>query len=338
MEHKFFLTICIPSYNRPHTLKRLLNSIDSEHHEQLQIVICEDKSPSRNEIRKVVEEYASKSRYSVKYIENTSNFGFDKNWRECSLQADGEYLLYMGDDDGFIPEALDIYWKWLKDHPRYCYIMRSYIRKYINEKVEYFRYYDSDIFFEPGIDAYKAFYAKSISMSGYTIKRECSLQYLTNDLDNTLLFQLYLLAEVCLKYPSAYCNVPCAQLISDQMQLFGNSEIEKGMYTPNSSVACNYNFISSFFRITNYIDRKYNINTSDDIKLEISKYSFYMMNSQRIYGIKHFKMHCKNLRDIGLDKSSYFNLYYWGLLLFGSTFCMWLICSIKSIIGRRLHL
>ena len=53
MEEKLF-SICIPSYNRPAEIRRLLNSIDTTHVDEVEIVICEDKSPKREEIRKQV--------------------------------------------------------------------------------------------------------------------------------------------------------------------------------------------------------------------------------------------------------------------------------------------
>lgn len=336
--NKYFLSICIPSYNRPKTLERLLKSIDSKFHDDIQIVICEDKSPKRHEINKVVKQYAASSFYNVKYIENENNLGFDKNWKELSLQAEGEFLLYMGDDDGFISGALDTYIEWLKSHSQYCYILRSYVRKYDKDKIEYFRYYDKDKFFEPGIEAYKSFFLKSVSMSGYTIKRECAIQYMTTDLDNTLLFQLYLLAEVCLKYPSAYCNTPCAELISDQVQLFGNAETEKDMFVPGTGVSGNINFVKAYFRIAEYLDKKYKIESLPDIKLELSKYSFYFLNSQRKFGVKTYNLYVKELRKVGLDKSIYFEIYYWGLLLFGSKVCVNIIHIIKRILGRRPNL
>lgn len=43
MEEKLF-SICIPSYNRPAEIRRLLNSIDTTHVDEVEIVICEDKS------------------------------------------------------------------------------------------------------------------------------------------------------------------------------------------------------------------------------------------------------------------------------------------------------
>lgn len=340
MEDKFFLSICIPSYNRPQALRRLLDSVDVKDSKLVEIVICEDKSPARELIRETVEDYKQKTEYSVVYIENKVNLGFDKNWRELSIKASGHYLLYMGDDDAFIPGQLDVFIDWLKKHPDPYYILRSYIRKYgkKEEDIEYFHYYDNDMFFEPGTDGYKAFFRKSISMSGYTIKRCCSLEFLTEDVDNTLLYQLYLLAEVCLKYPSAYCNTPCAMLISEYDNLFGNSEVEKGTYIPGQGVGTNLNFISSFFKIADYIDAKHGLNVAEEIKKEYSKYSFYIIAGKRKYGIKVFNDYVKQLRSIGLDSSIYFNIYYLGLLFFGKNACLWIIRMIKKIKGRSLQL
>lgn len=337
MDNKFFLSICIPSYNRPVTLRRLLDSIDYSNPSELQIVICEDKSPAREQIRETVSDFKIHSPYSVKYIENSINLGFDRNWRELSIQADGEYLLYMGDDDAFIKGGLDTFSKWIKENPQYAYILRSYIRRNpCDNSIEVFKYYNSDIFFEPGERAYKEFFLKSVSMSGYTIKRESSLKHLDSILgDNTLLFQLYLLAEVCLEAPSAYCNTPCVELISDQPQLFGNSDAEKGKYTPGQGVASNYNFIQSYFRITEYLDIKHGINLTPYFKKEMSKYSLYILGQQRQYGIKHFFSHVKKLREIGIGNSVVFYLYVIGLVLFGTKSCSRLVRIIKKVIGRR---
>ena len=51
MDRKLF-SICIPSYNRPAEIRRLLDSIDTMYVDGIEIVICEDKAPKRLEVRK----------------------------------------------------------------------------------------------------------------------------------------------------------------------------------------------------------------------------------------------------------------------------------------------
>jgi abequosyltransferase len=340
MENQFFISICIPSYNRPSGIKRLLESIDSKRHiNDIQIVICEDNAPKRLEVWDVVNEYKKKSPYQVKYVENPVNFGHGKNWRQCSNQADGEFLIYMGDDDDFIPASLDPFIDWIKENRKYVFILRAYRSLYPNGKTELFKYYSKDTFFEPGVKAYTAFFLKSMLMSGYTIKREYANQFTENCLDSTLYFQMYLVAEICLKYPSAYCNIPIAQYIGDGVSYFGTNEVEKELYTPGINGAASLTCFHNILKITKYIDEKYSLNSTDTIKIQVSKYSsFPTMCIYRQHGIKQYITSCRELRKIGMDCSIYFNLYYISLLIFGTKFNTSLVKLIKKIVGRRLHL
>lgn len=338
MKNNIFVSICIPSYNRPKELRRLLESIDTKHDNEVQIIICEDKAPKRLEVRNVVEVFMKQTIYDVKYVENPENLGHGKNLRECIKQADGEYVIYMGDDDMFISEAFDDFFAFLKEHRDCGYILRSSRQILGNGNYEYFKYYDGNKVFSPGVETYTQLFLKSVFMSGFTIKRDFVKDYSIDCLDDTLLFQLYLLAEVCLKYPAAYSNTPLVQGVGDGTSFFGTNEKEKEFYTPGVLVTNNMNFINGFFAITTHIDIKYNINSTEIIKTEMSKYSYSLMWMARRLGRKHFKEHCRELRKMGLDCTIYFNMYYFGLLIFGEKFCKNLILLIKRIHGRRITL
>ena len=338
MNNSFLISICIPSYNRPKELDRLLNSIDSTQKDQIQIVICEDKAPKREEIRLVVENFKKTTPYSLKYSENVENLGHGGNFRECIRKANGEFIVFMGDDDMFISETLDEYCLFLQKNRHCGYILRSSRQLLNNGKYEYFRYFEEDKFFEPGIDAYTQLFLKSVFMSGFTIKRSLVKDLNIDSLDDTLLFQLYLLAEVCLNYPSGYCNTPIVQGIGDGVSFFGTNEKEKDLYTPGLLVTNNMNFINGFLRITSFIDNKYTINSTEIIKTEMSKYSYPLMSMERRFGRKHFKEHCRNLKSMGLSSTIHFNIYYFGLLLFGDKFCKSIILLIKKVLGRRVKL
>lgn len=73
MDKKIFISICIPSYNRPEDLKRLLESVDSKN-DNVEIVIREDKAPLRQEVRRVVDDFKRTTKYKVTYIENEINY------------------------------------------------------------------------------------------------------------------------------------------------------------------------------------------------------------------------------------------------------------------------
>lgn len=328
-----FLSICIPSYNRPDTLLRLLRTIDSKATD-LQIVICEDKSPKRLEIRAAVETFKKETRYEVKYIENEVNKGYDWNVRDFITQADGEYIMYMGDDDGFIPGKLDCMVNFLREHRELGYVLRS-SQGYTGEPM---RYFAGNQFFEPGVDAYQTLYRKSVFISGFTFKRELATKTMTDRFDGTLLYQLYIVAEICLNHPSAYLDVPITQNFPHEAGhgfFFGSSEKEKGKYEPNKiSVRGSMIFVTSFLKITRFIDEKYHLNSTRFVQDDMSKYSYPILAYVQQIGRWQMLKCAKEMIKEGMGRSIYLYIYALGLFLFGTKNCGKLIRLIKKMLGH----
>ncbi|MGC4389066.1 hypothetical protein ABXW34_24790, partial [Streptococcus suis] len=65
---------------------------------------------------------------------------------------------------------------------------------------EKFRYFEKDCFFNKGEQAYLTLFRKSTFISGFTFQRELALDTLTERFDSTLLYQLYIVAELTLNY------------------------------------------------------------------------------------------------------------------------------------------
>jgi abequosyltransferase len=84
-----FLSICIPSYNRPKQLGELLTSIKCNPVD-IEIVICEDFAPRRIEVEAVVYAFVQTSVFQIHYHENPINRGFDGNLRNLVECASGE--------------------------------------------------------------------------------------------------------------------------------------------------------------------------------------------------------------------------------------------------------
>jgi len=338
MNNNILISICIPSYNRPQELNRLLRSIDTKFYNEVQIVICEDNAPKRFEIRNIVNEFSSNTKYNVKYIENPVNYGHGKNLRECIFQADGEYVLFMGDDDVFIPDSFDLFYDFVHKNTNIGYFLRSYASIEKNSKPQYFRYYSSNKYFEPGLYSYIHCFGKSVSMSGFTIKRDYVKDYTIDLFDDSLLFQLYLVAEVCLNYPAAYFNTPFTYVISDGGSFFGTNEKEKYKYEVGVRVSDNINFILGRYKITEFIDNKYSINSTQLVQADTSKYCFYILAESRKYGLSYFLKKRKMFLNAGLDKTFYFHIYFSSLFFIGVDLSTYIIKLIKRIVGRRLHL
>ena len=70
-------------------------------------MICEDNSPNGVEVAEAVREFSREHpKLLIHYWSNKKNLGYDGNLRNLLNKADGEYCLFMGDDDALAPGAL----------------------------------------------------------------------------------------------------------------------------------------------------------------------------------------------------------------------------------------
>ncbi len=332
--NRAFISICIPNYKRPEELKRLLHTIDSLLPNEIEIIICDDKSPNIEEIRRVMDDFSKQTKYKTVFVENNETYGYDKNLRELIKHASGEWLMFMGNDDELVRGSLDILVGFLKDHNELGYVLKSHYFIHKNGKPELFRYYAGDTFFPAGIEAYVNLFRKSVFISGFTIRHSYVTDLLINNFDGTLLFQLYLLAEVCLKYPSAYFDTPLTQQYDEGTPEFGSSKNESGITPGITTVENSLRFVKGYFKITQFIDEKYSLRSTEQIKLDMSKYFYPSLAIQRNKGLSIFWKYVKELNKIGFNSSCYYDIYVIGLIIFGKRFCDNVIRVLKNMIGK----
>lgn len=333
-----FLSICIPSYNRPGELQNLLASIDCNP-EEVEVVICEDLAPKRDEVRAMVTDFSASSAYPIYYHENPTNRGFDSNLRRLVECATGEYIMFMGDDDLFVPGALDPFIAFLKQHRDKPYVLRSYLTEHADGRTEYFRYLPKSQVLPAGEATVAWLFKRSVSLCGFTISREKALRFATTDLDGTLLYQIYLMAQVCLKQDSIYCDISithAVQTFRGDKPMFGNSEAEKSRFTPGTVSHDNsINFSKAYFEVTAYLDKQHGTHLTQLVRIDLSKYSYPFLSIQRKRGIASFLRYAKRLEtEVGFSCTAYFHLYKWALVLFGERACDRLIGVIKRRLGH----
>jgi abequosyltransferase len=331
------LSICIPAYNRPRQLIELLRSIDCDP-AAIEIVIAEDHSPGRLEIRSSVGQLIAQSPYTIRYIENEQNLGDDGNRRDLVSRSNGHFILFMGDDDLFVPQALSRFLAFLMDNLDKKYVLRSYLVRHA-EGVEMFKYMARSTALPPGEETVAWLFKRSVSVAGFTIDRREAQRHATDEVDGTLLYQIYLMAEVCLQSPSVYCDFAISEVIQsyrNDKPMFGASQSEKGKYVPGTISADNsINFTKSYFELTEYLDKKHGTNLTEKVRSSLSKYAYPFLSIQRRRGRKPFLDYANRLeRECGLGVSGFFHVYKWALYLLGEPACDRGIRLIKRVVGR----
>lgn len=335
------ISICIPTYNRPLELKRTLESIDTTKYDDVDIVISENCSPKQAETREVVEAFKAQTKYEVHYYENDRNLGYDKNIRALVSRATGKFCMFFSDDDLFMPNAMDGFVEFVRAHQHCGYILRSYRNYNRDGSFQDFRYYADDREFPAGKDTAIELFDKSVFLSGFTIQSEEAKKYVIDDLDGSLLYQLYLLLEVCRRLPSAYSRILISKAVPGGVHFFGDADEEKEFYEGKSMDGENaINFDRWYIKVVDYISNKYNDDTAKVIKHNMSKYSYVDLALERRRGttVKEFKKYAKELKDMGLGSSIYFYIYYWALIILGYKICDKVINYIKKKLGHRPHL
>lgn len=333
------ISICIPSYNRPVELLRLLRTIDATQASQIEIVICEDDSPKRREVRANAESFIQNTSYFVRYIENEQNYGYDRNLRELIQQARGDYIVFMGDDDEFLPGGLDKLLNFLQKYQALGlgYVMKTHILVHPNQDLQLFKYFPQDMFFPADAETYMTLFRRSVFISGFTVRRAFVMPYLTDQFDGTLLFQLYLLAEVTLHHPSAYFAEPIVRQYKEaKTPFFGSSASEQALYDPGTiSIRNSLNFMQGFFKITQFMDAKYHLHSTEILRTEFSKYAYPVLSVQRNKGSRQFLRYAYRLaKEIKIHHTVYFYIYLFGLLVCGESLCDAMIVRIKNFLGR----
>jgi glycosyltransferase involved in cell wall biosynthesis len=122
---KPLLSICIPTFNRAHLLKDLLNNISNETKgigDLIELVICDNCSEDHTE--ELVTSF--NGRLNMKYQRNERNIGIAANIIDCPSYATGEFCWIIGDDDLFVRGAINDIIEIIKKRPNESCIITGY--------------------------------------------------------------------------------------------------------------------------------------------------------------------------------------------------------------------
>ncbi|MCC8166035.1 MAG: glycosyltransferase [Planctomycetes bacterium] len=110
-----FLSLCIPTYNRPHTLRTIftvLSACSEKTKRKVEVVIADNST--NDETTKLCGSYSRT--IDIRYHKNRKNIGAHKNLQRVTSLAAGEYVWLFGDDDTFSVHTFENVLKRLERH------------------------------------------------------------------------------------------------------------------------------------------------------------------------------------------------------------------------------
>jgi abequosyltransferase len=330
------LSVCIPSYNRAAVLPSLLDSVVQQDFTDYEVVICEDNSPQRAQIRALALRYSEAHPGRIRYIENAANLGYDGNLRELIRVAAGTYCVFMGNDDLMCPGALAALAGAVERHSNVGVVVRSYAAFDGDPAniVQTFRYFPEERFLAAGPDAVVTAYRRSVVIPGMVIHREAAQRVATAEFDGTLLYQLYLVASILIDMNAVFLPQVVVLYRNGGVPDFGNSEAERGKFVPKEqTVDSSVQFMRGMLTIAAAVERKRGISILQRIVADIANYSYPILAIQRHRRWRPFVRYWRALSALGFGRYPLFHAYFVALLLLGAKRTEAVIILIKRRLG-----
>lgn len=315
------ISVCIPSYNRAQVLPALLESILEQDFNGYEIVINEDDSPQRTDIRQIAHQYSDRYFGRIRYFENERNLGYDGNLRSLVERAQGEYCLFMGNDDLMCPGALRTVADAVKRHPDVGVVVRSYASfdgtpDNINQT---FRYFPTERFFPAGAETIGTVYRRSVVIPGMVIHRDAAQRFATSEFDGTLLYQIYLVANILVEMNAVFLPQIIVLYRNGGVPDFGNAEVERGKFVPaDRTIASSLQFMRGMLTIAAAVERRRNVLIYRRIVADIANYSYHVLSIQASRPLAQFSGYWWRLAQMGFGRHALFHAYFLALVLFGA--------------------
>ena len=114
------LSVCLPTYQRAalleSALRAVLEQITPEMTQAVEVVILDNASPDETPAV-VASVLADFSEIPVRYVRRPENIGPDANFLDAVMQARGEFVYLLSDDDVLLPGAVETLLALIAAHP-----------------------------------------------------------------------------------------------------------------------------------------------------------------------------------------------------------------------------
>lgn len=254
------LSICIPSYNRPSELERLLESIKEIKSDAIEVVISDDASPNQNLIDDVVNKHTN--HLNIKYIPRSTNLGYDLNLIFLAENASYEYMMFIGDDD-FIEPANVI------DFLSHLSLTKAdFILTPVYGSDGHMRRCFSESFFKEDLSRFGlaklAF--ECIFFSGLVFRTNKLRGLNIEGLENSIYIQIFSSLAIASESGFAYINTPLVHVGQDGESGFGFNNVNDSKLQDRSGLLADFNYHIRLKKVIEIFSDRYT-----DIKLQYNR-------------------------------------------------------------------
>lgn len=312
------VSICITSYNRPRELRRCLESIDASNENEIEIIVSEDFSPKREEIRVQLNEYAKKTKYKFLANYNEQNLGYDRNLAKLISLSSCDYILFCSDDDVFNPGMIDEIINTLNSKKSIPYMYTAYTG-HDNKATN--RNYKSDFIIKKGEDSIVKYVYDGILFSGLIFNRNLVKKLDAEPFVNQNYFQIYMVMKMLYHYGGFYRAISLIDCIMDGENGYGTTELsgEDKLLADRKSVFSNLQFNKGLINVVKYFDKEEGTDVVTHFGREYSLRSYRgMSRARREGGKKMLKEYWQFLNNVGVKIGFPAHVYYRTLLILGS--------------------
>jgi glycosyltransferase involved in cell wall biosynthesis len=330
-------SICIPAYNRARYLPSLLDSAFAQDYKNFDIVICEDRSPERDQIAAIATSYARRFPGTIFYYENDSNLGYDANIRNLVDKATGEYCFFMGNDDlmcsGALAHVADI----ISRHDSAGLVLKSYAwfdnsPEHINQEV---RYFNDQRVFAAGREAITICFRRSGVISGYIVHRDKAHAAATDKFDGTLVYQMHLTAHVLADSCAVFTPKVLVLCRNGEPPEFGRSDREKGKYVPGYyTPQARLNMVGGALAILRELKESKNIDLIEEVTRDYANYFYPCIRDQLRLPLRTFVSLYRSFGKMGFNKYPMFHLYFAAGYVLGQNNFDTITRTIRNFLGR----
>jgi abequosyltransferase len=304
-------SVCIPAYNRARHLGVLLDSILVQDYRDFEVIICEDGSPEREQIRNIVAAYVERDPATIRYYENVRNLGYDANIRNLVAKARGRFCFFMGNDDLMCPGALAHTAGILDRHHNIGVVLKSYAwfdssPEKINQEV---RYFNEERHFAYGVEAITICFRRSGVISGYIVDRDAADAAATDRFDGTLYYQLHLTASVLAARDAVFTPQLLVLCRNSEPPDFGNNRKEAGTFIPGRyTPRARFSMVDGALSIIRYHDRTSDLRMAKAVMRDYANYFYPYIRDQLSLEIADFFRLYLQFARIGFYRYPLFHL------------------------------